>query len=87
MYIELDVPPDNCELTKSIDDSLNTSSLVGMVCEDQCQRLVEKEKSSILTNAEEAEFILVILNRFTQTMDGFALNPNRTISTQDVYIR
>ena len=28
MYIELDVPPDGCELTNSIDDYLNTSSLV-----------------------------------------------------------
>ena len=87
MYIELDVPPDGCELTNSIDDYLNTSSLVGMVCEDQCKRFVQKEKSSILTSTAETEFILVILSRVTQAMDGFHLNTNRTIATQDVYIR
>ena len=87
MCIELDVPPDNHELTQSIDDFLNTSSLVGMVCENQCQRFVQKEKSSILTSTAETEFLLVILNRVTETMDGYHLNPNRTISTQDVYIR
>ena len=88
MYVELDVPPDGCELTKSIDDYLNTSSLVGMVCEDQCnKRFVQKEKSSILTNTAETEFILVILSRVTQAMDGYHLNTNRTIATQDVCIR
>ena len=87
MYIELDVPPDSCELSKSIDDYLNTSSLVGMRCESTCQRIVQKEKSSILTSNEEANFVLVLLSRAVGTVGGYQFNRNRTISTNDVHIR
>ena len=47
MYIEVDVPPDSCELSKSIDDYLNTSSLVDMRCDSICQRMVQKEKNKL----------------------------------------
>ena len=87
MYIELDVPPDSCELSKSIDDYLNTSSLVGLRCESQCQRIVQKEKASILTRNDEINFLLVILSRAVATVDGYQFNSNRTISTNDVFIR
>ena len=87
MYIELEVPGDNCKLSDSIDDYLNTSSLVGMFCESKCQKIVEKEKTSIISSTAETEFLLVILSRAVQTRDGFQFNSNRTISTDDIYIR
>ena len=87
MYIEVDVPPDSCELSKSIDDYLNTSSLVDLRCDSICQRMVQKEKTSILTSNDEMNFLLVILSRAVATMDGYQFNSNRTLSTNDVYIR
>ena len=89
MYGQLgwDVPPDSCELSQSIDDYLNTSSLVDLRCESKCQRIVQKEKTSILTSNEETNFLLVILSRAVETVDGYRFNQNRTISTNDVFIR
>ena len=87
MYIELDVPPDSCELSRSIDEYLNTSSLVTLRCESICQRNVQKEKTSILTRTNETQFVLVILSRAVATVDGYQFNSNRTISANDVYIR
>ena len=87
MHIELDVPPDSCELSQSIDDYLNTSSLVGLRCESKCQRIVQKEKTAILTSNEETNFLLVILSRAVETVNGYQFNRNRTISTNDVFIR
>ena len=87
MHVELDVPPDSCNLSDSVDDYLNTSSLVEMRCESRCQTIGQKEKSTILTSHNETDFLLVLLSRAVETVDGYQFNRNRTISTIDVYIR
>ena len=87
MYIELQVPPDNSNLNDHIEDYLNTSSQVAVYCENGCQSLVQAEKRSTLTRTSETEFLIVILTRAVETMDGFHLNKNKVTPTNDVFIR
>jgi hypothetical protein len=87
MYLELQVPPDCSNLNEYIENYLNSSSAVGAYCENQCKKLVQSEKRSTLTTAGETEFIIVILTRAIETLDGFQLNRNRIKATDDVFIR
>ena len=57
-----------------------------MNCE-HCKNLVQKDKRLKLTSASEAEFITVILRRAVETLDGYEFNKQRTIPTDDVFIR
>ena len=86
LYIEIEVPPDNSHLNNSVEEMLNISELFAMNCEN-CKKLVQKEKRLQLTSASESEFITVILRRTVETLDGYELNKNRTICTDDVFIR
>ena len=87
MYVELQVPPDNSSLNDYIEEFFNASSLVGVFCENGCQSMIEAEKSSKVTRTAETEFITVILTRAIETLDGFQLNKNKVIPTNDVFIR
>ena len=87
MYIELQVPSDDTNLNESVEDFLNSSSLVGFRCEDGCQQFVQAEKTSKLTAASETEFFIVILTRGMQTIEGFKLIKNRVTATNDAFIR
>ena len=86
LYIEIPVPPDNSPLNEYVEEYFNISELGGVHCE-ACQKFVEKEKRSKLTDTNEAEFITVILRRAIETMDGYELDKNTTIPTDDVFIR
>ena len=87
MFIEIDVPPDNSNLSEYVEDYLNISSLVCIFCKDVCQKLCQKEKRTRLTLSSEAEFIVIILTRTVDTMDGKKLIRNKVNSTNDVFIR
>ena len=87
MYIELQVPPDDTNLNDSVEDFLNSSSLVGLRCEEGCHQFVQSEKTSKLTQASETEFFIVILTRGMQTVEGFKLIKNRVTATNDAFIR
>ena len=87
IYIELQVPPDGSNLNDHIEDYLNTSSLVGAFCKIGCKDFVQSEKRSTLTLAAETEFFTVILTRAVETLDGFHINQNNIIPTNDVLIR
>ena len=87
MYVELQVPSDNSNLSDCIEEFFNSSSLVGVYCETSCGSLVQAEKSSKVTCTAETEFITVILTRAVETLDGFKINKNTTIATNDVLIR
>ena len=80
MYVELPVPPDNSSLNDYVEEHLNTSTLVGKFCEDGCQKFVQAEKRSRLTLASETEFLIVILTRAIETLDGFALVGNEIVA-------
>ena len=84
MYVELQVPSDNSNLSDCIEEFFNSSSLVGVYCETSCGSLVQAEKSSKVTCTAETEFITVILTRAVETLDGFKINKN---TTNDVLIR
>ena len=87
MYLEIPVPPDESSLNDYVEEYFNTSSLVGLNCENVCQSFVQVEKSSKLTQSAETEFFTVILTRAIETTDGFELVKNRTMATDDVYVR
>ena len=70
-----------------MEEYLNISSLVSIFCEDACQKLCQKEQRTRLTLSSEAEFIVIILTRTVDTMDGMKLIKNKVDSTNDVYIR
>ena len=87
MHVELQVPTDNSNLNDCIEDYFNTSSLVGSFCENGCQSFVQAEKRSRVSRAADTEFLIVVLTRAIQTMDGFQLNKNKVNPTMDVFIR
>ena len=77
----------NSSLNDQIEEDFNTSSLVGKFCEDGCQNFVQTEKSSRLTLASETEFLILILTRAMETLDGFKLVKNKIATTNDVFLR
>ena len=87
MFIELQVPPDSSNLNEYIEDHFNTSSRVGRFCESGCQRFGQAEKRSTMTLAEETNFIIVVLTRAMEILDGFQLNSDKVTATKDVFIR
>ena len=87
IYIELSVPEDGSSLNDCIEEYLCTSSLEGLNCENGCKKFNLFERKSNVTNTKETEFIIVILTRAVQTLDGYQLNTNRITATNDIYIR
>ena len=87
IYVEMDVPPDNSVLSEFLEDYFGTSTLDARFCPDGCKKLCQAEKRSEIKNVRQTEFFLVILTRAIDSLDGFELIENRTISTNDVYIR
>jgi hypothetical protein len=87
MFIEFQVPPDGSNLNDYIEDYFNTSSRVGRFCENGCQEFSPSEKRSTISLAAETNFIIVVLTRAIETLDGFQLNRDRVTATNDVFIR
>ena len=87
MYVEMEVPPDNSNLSESLEDYFGTSTLDARFCSDGCKTLSQAEKRSAIKNVRQTEFFIVLLTRAIESLDGYELNENQTISTNDVYIR
>ena len=81
------MPPDNSNLNEYVEEHLNSSTLVGVYCENNCKQLVQAEKSSKVTRNAETEILIIILTRAVETLDGYQLNRNRTTVTNDILIR
>ena len=86
LNIEIPVPPENSNLNEYVEEFFNVSDLVGLRC-DACQQFVQKEKKTLLTNGCETEFMIIILDRGIQTLDGYELIKNITHPTNNVFIR
>ena len=86
-YVELQVPPDGSTLKDYVEDHFNSSTMVGVFCEDGCKKFVQAAKSSRIKDTSDAEFIPVILTRAVETLDGYKLNRNKIISSNDIFIR
>ena len=87
MYVEMEVPPDNSNLSEYLEDYFGTSTLDARFCSDGCKTLSQAEKRSAIKNVRQTEFFIVVLTRAIESLDGYELNENQTISTTDVYIR
>ena len=87
LYIELDVPQDGSSLDSCIEDYLCTSTLRGYKCEDGCQKFNQFERRTTVTNIEESEFIIILLARGVENLDGYHFNTNKTVATNDIFIR
>ena len=85
LYVELPVPPNNSSLNDYIEEYFNTGSLVGKFCEDGCKNFIQAEKRSRLRLASETEFIIVILSRAIETIDGFELVETKLLQ-QMIYL-
>ena len=87
IYVELQVPPDGSNLNDYVEEFFNASSLVGIFCENGCAQFVQAEKSSKISRTAETDYVIVILTRAHETLDGYQLNSNKITATKDVYIR
>ena len=83
----MQVPPDNANLNKYIEEYFNTSDLVGQVCEDGCRKITQAETRNQLTSAANSKFLIILLARAVETEEGYEINRNKIISTNDVFIR
>ena len=92
MYIELSVPEDGSNLNDCVEEYLCQSSLRGYNCENGCKKFNQFERRSMVSKMENTEFIIVLLTRTESTLDEYQreryqLNTNRTIATNNIYIR
>ena len=58
-----------------------------MVFCEACKKLVQKERASKLTSVGDTEFLVIILKRAVETLDGFRILDSEVIPTNDVLIR
>ena len=87
IYIELDVPPNNSILKDYVEDYFNNRSNFLSYCDGDCQKLSDKITWTSLIRSDEAKFLIVILSRGIQTMDGFTFVKNKIDSTRNIQIR
>ena len=87
MYLEITVPPDGTALKIQVEDYLNEGSTMIYNCEDGCKRMSQKIKKMTLTSAAEARFIIVVLSRGFDSLDGYTFLKNRTPATEDLSLR
>ena len=80
------MPPENEILADYVEQFFNMSELVGLYC-DACQNFVQAEKRSTLTQANKAEFLIIILSRAVTTLDGYKLVDHKILPTNDLLIR
>ena len=87
LYIEINIPPSNSILRDYVEEYFNGRSNVLAHCDGDCQKLVEKMKWTSLNRSDEAKFLIVILTRGIDTMDGYTFSKNEIDSSQDIKIR
>ena len=85
-YLEMQVPPDGSDLKSQLENYLNEGSDREYKCEEVCKKNVEKTRMMNLTNADESEFLTVLLSRGVD-IGGYQLSRNRIISDKDVSLR
>ena len=87
LYLELSVPPDGSNLKIYLENFLNEGSTVGVYCQEGCNAFSEKVKRTTLTCSNEAKFLIIILTRGIETLDGYQLVNNQVRSTDVINIR
>ena len=87
IYVDIPVPPENSSLSEYVSNYLCTSYLVEKKCEDACQQYVQAEKSSKISELNEAELIIIILKRGVPTLDGYKIVDSAVSATENLFIR
>ena len=87
LYVELPVPPNKSVLKNNVEEFFNERSEFASYCEEGCKTLSVKSKWSSITSVEETKFVIVILTRGMETMDGYQLIKNEIKSTETLHIR
>ena len=87
MFVEMKVPPKNSSLSDSLEEYFCTSNLNARLCNAECKIICQFEKRVQISLVRETEFFIIILSRAIETLDGYQLDENQIISTNDVYIR
>ena len=87
LYLELSVPPNGSDLKTCIEELLNEGSNVGCYCEEGCNSFSLKVKRTSLTCSDEAKFLIIILTRGIESLDGYQLVNNQINSTDVINIR
>ena len=87
MYLEMTVPPDGTALKTQVEDYLNEGLTMLYNCEDGCKKISQKIRKMTLTSSDEARFIIVVLSRGIETLDGYTFLKNKTPATEDLSLR
>ena len=87
IYVEMPVPPNGSDLRNYVEEFFNGGSSILRDCRDGCNTLSQKIQRTELHNSEEAKFLIVILSRGIETVDGYQLVDNKINSTDKVTIR
>ena len=85
--MELDVPQDNTYLDDTVQNFFNSNDSVGRFCEDGCKTFAQAERRSRITSIKETQYIIVVLSRAIETLDGFKMVKNKVTPTRDIIIR
>ena len=86
MYVELDVPANDSSLDIYVEDFFNRTIQIEKFCEN-CKQIVFAEKQTQLSSVEETKVFIILMRRAIDTPNGYAMNENRIISTNDIVIR
>ena len=87
LYVEIPVPPNNSNLKHHVEDFFSERSQYGSYCDEGCNAFSEKSKWTSITSLDETKYLIVILTRGIETMDGFHLLKNEVKSTENIIIR
>ena len=85
-FIEVAVPANNSNLNDYLEEVFNQSDLVTKRCEDGCNKIVQAQKQSQLVCGKDTDFITIVLSRSISTNEGFEVNFNRIVATNEVFI-
>ena len=87
IFIEMPVPPDNSNLKLYVEDYLNGSSKLKLFCDDGCRGESTKIQKKRILDCDEVQFLIVLLSRGQDTMNGYEFSTNKVIVTDDINIR
>ena len=86
IHVELDVPNNDSSLSMCVQDFFNKASMIEKFC-DSCNKIVFAEKRTQLLSADATELFIVLMRRVIDTENGYELNRNNLVSTNNVSIR
>ena len=87
IYLEIDVPPNNSNLSDYVEQTLNDGEVVEYHCQDGCDRRYQADKRTLLKSVKETQFIIVMLRRMIISEYGLEIVRNNINSGENINIR